>query len=160
VDSRFQQGNLLVCFRNVNQIAVLEKNSYRILWAWGEGELEWPHHSTMLLNGHILVFDNGVIRKYSRVVELNPLAGDIVWEYTSEPPEDFYSKTRGSCQRLPNGNTLICDSNKGRVFEVTQEGEMVWTWLNPDARGGHRETVYRMMRLPPAQVDQFLKRRW
>jgi hypothetical protein len=164
-DSRFQQGNLLICFRNVNQIAVLEKDIYRVLWAWGEGELEWPHHPTMLENSHILIFDNGVKRKYSRVVELNPEAGAIVWEYKAEPPEDFFSRTRGSAQRLPNGNTLICDSNSGRTFQVTTEGEMVWEWLNPsiDAvyRGRpHRETVYRMLYYPPEVVDPLLRRWW
>jgi len=159
-DSRFQRGNLLVCFRNVNQIAVLEKDTYRVLWAWGEGELQLPHHPTMLESGHILIFDNGGERKYSRVVELDPVAEAIVWEYTAEPPEDFYSRSRGSAQRLPNGNTLICESNKGRAFEVTEEGEVVWVWLNPALRGKRRETVYRMMRLPSAQVDEILRRWW
>ncbi len=161
-DSPFEKGNLLVCFRNVDQIAVLEKDSYRVLWAWGEGELEWPHHPTMLPNGHILIFDNGVKRKCSRVVELDPIAESIVWEYVAEPPEGFYSFAGGSAQRLPNGNTLICESDNGRIFEVTREGEVVWTWLNPTTRqwrrDGHRQSVYRMLRLPSAQVDKLLER--
>jgi hypothetical protein len=163
-DRRFQEGNLLVCFRNVNQIAVLEKDSYRVLWAWGEGELEWPHHPTMLPNGHILIFDNGVKRKRSRVVELDPIAESIVWKYVAESPEDFYTHTGGSSQHLPNGNTLICESNEGRVFEVTREGEMAWVWLNPAAKERHnvgpRETVHRMFRLPTAQVEYLISRGW
>lgn len=159
-DTRFRRGNLLVCFRNVNQVAVLEQATYRVLWAWGEGELEWPHHPTMLDNGHMLIFDNGVQREYSRVVELDPLAGTIVWEYKTEPPEKFYSKARGSAQRLPNGNTLICESDNGRVFEVTKEGQVVWMWLNPVTQEGHRETVYRMLRLPSAEVDTLRHQQW
>ena len=163
-DSRFQKGNLLICFRNVNQIVVLEKDTYRVLWAWGEGELEGPHHPTMLENGHILIFDNGVKRLYARVLELDPIAEAIVWEYTAEPPKDFYSPTRGSAQRLPNGNTLICESDRGRVFEMTQEGEMVWEWVNPVVAPSkvrrRQETIYRMMRLPKAQVERLLKREW
>jgi hypothetical protein len=157
-NSRFREGNLLVCIRNVNQIAVLEKDTHRILWAWGEGELEWPHHPTMLENGHILVFDNGVKRGFSRVLELDPVAGDIVWQYTADPPEDFHSYYRGSAQRLPNGNTLICESDKGRVFEVTEQGEVVWTWLNPITRRGHREVLYRMLRWPADHVDRLLNK--
>jgi hypothetical protein len=159
-DSRFQRGNLLICFRNVNQIAVLEKDTYRVLWAWGEGELQRPHHPTMLENGHMLIFDNGVRRKYSRVVELDPVAGAIVWEYVADPPETFYSQARGSAQRFPNGNTLICESDRGRVFEVTDEGEVVWKWINPTNRAGRRQAVYRMTRFPPAQVEKLLKRWW
>jgi hypothetical protein len=159
-DARFQEGHLLICLRNVNQIAILEKSSYRVLWAWGEGRLQWPHHPTMLSNGHILVFDNGIDRQYSRVVELEPRSGEIVWSYEAPRPEDFYSPARGSAQRLANGNTLICESDKGRVFEVTPAGEMVWLWLNPDRQGAHRRTVYRMMRLPHRVVDPLLYRWW
>jgi hypothetical protein len=156
-DQRFQQGNLLVCFRNVNQIVVLEKDTYRVLWAWGESNLEEPHHPTMPPNGHILIFDNGTQRRYSRVVELDPLAEDIVWEYTADPPDDFYSCRKGAAQRLPNGNTLISESDQGRVFEVTHEGELVWEWLNPVIVAGHRQAYYRMLRLPAAFVDGLLE---
>jgi hypothetical protein len=159
-DQRFRRGNLLVCFRNVNQIAVLEKDTYHILWAWGEGQLQWPHHPTMLKNGHILIYDNGVKRRYSRVVELDPATEAIVWEYVADPAEDFFSLTMGSCQRLPNGNTLISESQEGRVFEVTMAGDVVWEWLNPGIRGSRRETIYRMMRLPADQVDPLLTRKW
>ncbi len=161
-DTRFRPGNLLVCFRNVNQIAILEQESYKILWVWGEGELQWPHHPTMLENGHILIFDNGVERKCSRVVELDPVTESIVWQYTAEPPESFYTYTRGSAQRLPNGNTLICESDEGHVFEVTQEGELVWVWLNQAFKKGPqsrtRESVYRMLRLPSDKVEKLLNR--
>jgi hypothetical protein len=159
-DARFRRGNFLVCFRNVNQIAVLEKDTYRLMWSWGEGELEWPHHPTMLENGHILIFDNGVQREYSRVLELDPLTETIIWTYPAEFPVDFYSEARGSAQRLANGNTLICESDKGRVFEVTEEGEIVWVWLNPTVWRKARETVYRMVRLPTTQVKRFLEEWW
>ncbi len=156
VDPRFAAGNLLICFRNVNQIAILEKNTKRILWIWGEGVLEWPHHPTMLANGNILIFDNGPWRKYSRVVEANPVSGQIEWEYVANPRESFYSFEKGSAQRLPNGNTLICESDRGRAFEVTREGKIVWEWLNPMTKKGHRVQVYRMMRLPPEMVEGLL----
>jgi outer membrane protein assembly factor BamB len=175
-DARFRRGNLLVCFRNVNQIAVLERNTYRVLWAWGEGELEWPHHPTVLPNGHLLIFDNGVRRLYSRVVELDAVSGAVVWEYKAEPARRFYSHVGGSAQRLPNGNTLICNHDQGQAFEVTGEGELVWMWRNPvtqakerkkpvklakwanQGRWVHPETVYRMARLPSDQVDKLLKK--
>ncbi len=33
--------------------------------------------------------------------------------------------------RLPNGNTLICESVSGTIFEVTPKGETVWKYANP-----------------------------
>jgi hypothetical protein len=156
-DPRFAAGNLIVCMRNVNQIAVLEAETKDILWVWGEGELEWPHHPNMIDSGNILIFDNGVRRGYTRVIEVNPLTGAIEWQYIGDPPESFYSETRGSAQRLPNGNTLICESDRSRVFEVTRDGEIVWQWHNPDLVEGHRVQVYRMLRYPPEMVEAFLK---
>lgn len=155
-DSRFREGNLLICFRNVNQIGVLDQESMEILWSWGEGELEWPHHPTMLESGNILIFDNGVERHSSRVIEIEPLSGRIAWEYHADPPASFYTSQRGSAQRLPNGNTLICDGNGGRAFEVDAGGETVWEWFNPDIKKGRREQIYRITRLSPDEVEPLL----
>jgi len=159
-DARFRPGNLLICLRNVNQIVILEPGTYRILWSWGQEELEWPHHPTMLPSGRILVFDNGVHRKYSRVLELDPARKKIVWEYRGDPTEEFFSDRRGAAQRLDNGNTLITESDRGRVFEVTPAGEIVWTWLNPVRKKGHRQTVYRMLRLPGTLIEPLLQDWW
>jgi hypothetical protein len=156
-DPRFRAGNILTCFRNVNQVAVLDMGSGEITWAWGEGELEWPHHPTMVEDGNILIFDNGVEREYSRVLEVNPVTGKIDWEYVADPPETFYSPTKCSAQRLPNGNTFICESDRGRAFEVTREGEIVWEWWNPEFKNQGRAQVYRMIRIDPRTVSSWLK---
>ncbi|MGD8628525.1 MAG: arylsulfotransferase family protein [bacterium] len=155
-DERFRPGNILTCFRNINQVLILDEETKRVVWSWGEGELEWPHHPTMIENGNILIFDNGVKRKYSRLVELNPITYAIEWEYVADPPESFFSRTRGSCQRLPNGNTLICESNNGRFFEITRDGEIVWEWLNPSTTDGRRELLYRVERLSPSVIEPLL----
>lgn len=157
-DPVFEPGNLLICFRNVNQIAILDGETKEILWVWGQGELQWPHHPTMLDNGRILVYDNGVDRGYSRVLEVDPVSDSIVWEYAADPPEDFYSRFKGSCQRLSNGNTLICESEQGRCFEVTPDGDIVWEWINPAVKKGERVQVYRMMRYSPEHIEPLLDR--
>ena len=68
---------------------------------------------------------------YSRAVEVNPATNKIEWEYKADPPQSFYSSLVSSARRLPNGNTLICEGMKGRLFEVTMEGEIVWEYLSP-----------------------------
>jgi outer membrane protein assembly factor BamB len=157
IDQRFAAGNMLVCFRNVNQIAVLAGDTGDVLWVWGEGELEWPHHPTVVPSGNILIFDNGTRRKYSRVIELNPLTEEIEWQYVGDPPGSFFTPEKGSCQRLPNGNTLICEGDMGRCFEVTASGEIVWEWYNPAFMGRHRVQIYRMTRLAPDLVEPLLR---
>ncbi len=136
--------------RQIDIIGVIDVEKERIVWSWGTDELQAPHHPSLLENGNILIFDNGVDRRYSRVIELNPVTEEIDWEYSAKPPGSFYSPTRGAAQRLPNGNTLITESDKGRVFEVTEDGTIVWEFFSPqiDRVKSQRATIYRMMRMP------------
>lgn len=155
-DSRFAAGNLLICLRHADLVLILNPETREIVWSWGPGILDWPHMPTMLDNGNILIYDNGAHRTYSRILEIDPVEKRIVWEYQADPPEKFYSRTRGSNQRLPNGNTLICESERGRVFEITPTGEVVWEFYNPDIRDGHRRLIYRMTRVSREAVDSWL----
>ncbi len=156
-DPRFAAGNLLFSMANLDTIGVIDRESGEILWAWGPGELQRQHMPTMLDNGHILVFDNGRVRGYTRILELDPLTEQIVWEYLGDPLDSFYDENRGGSQRLPNGNTFITDSNAGRLIEVTTEGEIVWEYLNPDLENnGERQPIYRATRYSPEFVEQFL----
>ena len=56
-----------------------------------------------------------------------------MWTYAAERPTDFYSQNISGVQRLPNGNTLICSGAQGWFFEVTDDGQVVWEFLNPFA---------------------------
>lgn len=160
IDGLCRKGNLLVCSLKLDLIAIIDMEDEAIIWKWGPGQLERPHHPTLLENGHILLFDNGVDRRYSRIVELDPLKKEIIWEYRANPPENFFSLSRGSNQKLPNGNTLITESDRGRVFEITPSGDVVWEFYNPeiDEEKGRRAAIYRMMRLTDAKKYSFLKK--
>jgi hypothetical protein len=150
-----RNGDWLISIRQLDLVAILNPQKEEFTWSWGQGELDRQHHPTLLENENVLIFDNGLNRGFTRVIELDPLTRKIVWEYRADPPEKFFSAERGSCQRLPNGNTLITESQKGRVFEVTKEGEIVWEFYNPDIKGKgkkrekdkKRATIYRMMRV-------------
>ena len=129
-------GNLLVSFRCINTIAIIDRNSAEIIWRWGPGEIAGQHNPTLLEGGNILLFDNGAHRAYttidfSRVIEVNPKTSEIEWEYKEDPPFDFNSFICSGAQRLPGGTTLICESTKGRIFEVTKEADIVWEYHSP-----------------------------
>ena len=129
--------------------------------AYGHGthadqRLFWQHHTQWIAPGlpgagNILVFNNGY-----ELVEDPPLRSSIeeiappmdgyayrrapgaayppaepAWTYTAQTPQDFYSRILGCVQRLPNGNTLICDSTSGVVFQVSPDGKQVWKYLYP-----------------------------
>jgi hypothetical protein len=57
------------------------------------------------------------------------------WTYTADPPSSLFSSGMSSAQRLPNGNTLICEGRWGRFIEVTDAGDVVWLYVNPAAAG-------------------------
>ena len=142
----FREGNILLTIRNINLAVIIDGRSMEILWAWGPTNLYLPHHSTLLENGHMLIFNNGVER--SEVLELDPLTFRVVWRYA--PEEGFFTETRGSNQRLANGNTLITESDKGYVLEVTPDKRAVWKFANPDVdEEGIRSAIWRMQRFPP-----------
>ena len=157
-DSRFQAGNWLLSFRHVDLIVILDKKTKEIVWSWGPGEIEQQHSPRMLNNGNILIYDNGLAREYTRVIELDPIKKEIVWEYKANPPELFFSQSGGYAQRLPNENTLITDSESGRAFEITKKGEIVWEWFNPEINEeGKRNTIYRMVSYPKDKINKLLE---
>ncbi len=154
-DPRFAEGNVLFSMCNMDTIGVIEPATGEVVWAWGPGIVQKQHMPTMLDNGNLLIFDNGSERGWSRILELDPVADEVVWSYVAEPQESFFSDIRGGNQRLPNGNTLITDSDHGRVFEVTTGGDIVWEWITPETfeEGGEVMPIYRSMRYDPAEIE-------
>lgn len=97
--------------------------------------------------GQLLVFNNGDGRGWSSVDQFAPPMGSKgnylrttgqkhwgpeypVWTYVADEKEDFFSSHISGADRLPNGNTLICDGQAGRIFEVTGKGTVVWDYVN------------------------------
>jgi hypothetical protein len=150
--------NVLVSFRHQDTLAIFDWRAKKLVWAWGQGEISAQHDGRILANGNILLFDNGVERAWSRVIELDPLSKEIVWEYRAADPERFFSLRKGSSQRLPNGNTLVANSDSGEAFEVTPDGEAVWRFLNPNTDDyGNRATIVRIHRYPEEFIHGLMR---
>lgn len=50
------------------------------------------------------------------------------WVYTSPDTISFYSGFISGAHRMKSGNTFINEGAKGRFFEVTDEGDIVWEY--------------------------------
>ncbi len=127
-------GNIMISFRRLNMIAVIDRETRRFCWERRDDTWGHQHDCHLLANGNILLFANGFHgtgTSFSRVLELNKDTGETVWEYQGWPPYTFYSPNISGAQRLPNGNTLICEGRTGRVFEVTHGKEIVWEYVCP-----------------------------
>jgi len=147
----FKKGNVLISLRQLNLIAVVDMNAEKVVWVLS-GMWKEQHDPRLLENGNIMVFDNKGNGGESRVIEFDPVTQEVVWEYAGEKPNDFFTKMCGANQRLPNGNTLISESDYGRAFEVTPEGVVVWEFVNPERAGKSKQliaTLFEMVRLDP-----------
>jgi hypothetical protein len=132
--SEMPDGNLLVSFRDISTVVMINRRTGAIYWKLGAPPLAGQHAPHILSNGNLLLFDNGPHRldhsfPFSRVLEIDPATKAIVWKY--QRVSDFFSPRISNAQRLPNGNTFINEGWFGRFFEVTRDGAVVWEYVNP-----------------------------
>jgi hypothetical protein len=156
----YAEGNILFSSRHQDTIAVLDPKQRKLVWWWGPGILEGQHSARWLANGNILVFDNGMVRRHSRVLEVDPRTNTIVWEYPGTKDDRFFTAGGGASQRLPNGNTLVTVTSQGMLFEVTAEGDVVWRFVNPnvDPQKRRRATIHASTWMSPEFVLPILAR--
>jgi Arylsulfotransferase (ASST) len=129
-------GDIVLSFRNISTVIVIDRKTGKIIWKLGAPPLSGQHAPVPLANGNLLLFDNGPHRldhtmPFSRIIEVNLATKQIVWKYQEKREYEFFSPRISNAQRLPNGNTLICEGDFGRLFEVTRDGELVWEFVNP-----------------------------
>ena len=120
--------------------------------------------------GNILIFNNGIGRGYSSVDEIVPPLGaggsytqsagaafgpsTTAWSYVGAPTSNFYSAEISGAERLPNGNTLVCEGIKGNLFEVSTNGQIVWRYQCPVS--SNVMTQGAALPVDAARTDQFL----
>ena len=142
--------HVLASLRSVSAVIIIERSTGNIVWKVGPEVLAQQHNATELDNGNILIFDNGAFRtgesvQFTRVIEIERETKNIVWEYRDKSQmHNFFTPFMGSAQRLANGNTLICESAFGRIFEVTKDGYVCWEYVNPHFAGYPDEVTARI----------------
>ena len=140
-------GDILYRWGNPRAYRAGTTDDQRLFW---QHDAHWIPDG-LLGAGNMLVFNNGNEfhrddrRFYSSVDEIALPSEDgyraasvsayapstTEWIYAADRPRNFYSPNFSGAQRLPNGNTLICDGNFGVIFEVTPDGRKVWEYVNP-----------------------------
>jgi hypothetical protein len=153
----WKAGDLLTSFRQLDTLAVVRphgKGKAEIVWYMGPGTISRQHQPSLTAKGNILVFDNGVDKRRSRVVEIDPRTKKVVWSYGDRRGDKrFYSWWKGGAEELPNGNVLIANTVTGEIFEVTKKDrKIVWYFVAHADSGGEVAQVYRFTRLPEAMV--------
>ncbi|MBW1803526.1 MAG: aryl-sulfate sulfotransferase [Deltaproteobacteria bacterium] len=181
-------GNILTDARHTDGAFIVEKKTGDIIWRWGNvayldketGQVELgdvrnpktmggPHAAHIIQEGlpgagNMLIYDNGMYVYGSRALEVDIKTGDIVWQSEDHRPVCYvhgrthFSPYISNAQRLPNGNTLICEGQNGLLFEVTPDQELVWQWIRPTPAGPDNATqkwgIYRAYRFAPDYCPQ------
>ncbi|WP_027713883.1 arylsulfotransferase family protein [Desulfuromonas sp. TF] len=131
---RFKPGDLLMSLCTQNMLAVMDPDTETIKWSM-KGPFFNQHDPDLLPNGKISIFDNlgAAIDPNaddgSRILEVDPLTGASRTVVGSSKANFFLTETEGNKQHLPNGNLLITESVRGRIFEVDKSGEIVWSFV-------------------------------
>jgi hypothetical protein len=183
IDPRFRPGNIVISYPNLDTVAVIDRSTGQIVWAWGPGMLDGQHAPSMMENGHLLIFDNGTKRGYSRIIEVDPLSREIAWEYkdTDSPRLSFFSKYMSGVQKLSNGNYFVClsgfipkslvqrarrvfsqrlrgeNSFLSRLLEITRDREIVWD-CRIEGSGRNMHSLYRASQYDSQYVAPLLEK--
>ena len=154
--------SVFVSVRNLSRITKIDYASKDLIWNMGETDFmneiyfeedlnfSQQHSVQVLDNGNLLFFDNHryLIPELSRCLEISYDESDysveIIWEHVL--PEDLFSGSRGECDRLDNGNTLITAGRTGHTLEVTPENDVVWQLEVNNM--GFDVAMYRSSRIP------------
>jgi hypothetical protein len=124
IDAVDNGSAFLVSPRNFDRVMLIDRGSKRIRWTLGEEDnydiLNEQHNPVLLSQDPVTVLvadsENNRVVEYERTKN----GWNRTWTYGKglDWPRD--------ADRLPNGNTLIVDSNNNRALEVTPGGDVVW----------------------------------
>jgi len=152
-------GDILFSARNCDRVAAIDHETGQLRFKLDKAHGQ--HNPTWLANGNVLIFDNG--HDSSKVIEVDPASGEVVWRYRGMPSQQFFSGHISGASALASGNVLVCEGTSGRLFEVTRGHEVVWEWINPfvnnNSRGEPTVSIYRAHRYDidhPALADRDL----
>ena len=132
-------GNIVVSFRNLNEITKIDTRTGAVLWRMGGVRNQFTfqgaptafalqHSLRLTAPGELLLLDNLGDPTSSRVERYAYDAGlhtaRMIGAY--EPTPTAVSQTGGSVQNLPSGRTLVSFGPAGRVEEYDASGRVVW----------------------------------
>lgn len=127
----FEAGDLLLSFRTISLVAVLDPDDHRLKW-WARGPWLKQHDPDFTADGRISVYDNNSRRERSEIIKIDPVTRQVSNDLFAGSAK-FYSRLMGTHQYLPNGNVLIVVPGEGRIISVSRHGDYVMEFNNLSA---------------------------
>ncbi len=151
----FKAGDALVSMAMLDTIAILDMEQGVARWSQ-QGPFGMQHGPRPTRDGNIILFNNFLTAERSSVLTLDPRARRVIWEYTGPKSEPLHSRRSGHVQLLPNGNTLVVETDRGRALELAEDGEVVWEFRSPyrvGERGDKVANLYSLKRVEASQTS-------
>jgi hypothetical protein len=148
----FTRGRVLTSMLRLDALALIDLESNEVVWVH-TGKFKGQHDPRMLDNGRLLFFDNNGRKHSSGVIELDLATAKPKWRYIGTDAHPFHSRFCGTAARLPNGNTLVTESDNGRAFELTPDKEIVWEFHNPARAGENNEYIAAIFEVERLDAD-------
>ena len=121
----FEAGDLLLSFRNINLVAVLDPATRALRW-WSHGPWIEQHDPDFLPSGEISVFNNNREgwRRTSSIVAIDPQTR-AVRDVPVAPDYRFYTQYMGKHGYLADGTLQVVVPFEGRALEFDADGALV-----------------------------------
>ena len=162
-------NSVLASIRNLSRITSIDYDTGETNWSIGKSEfmqnpdfeneidMSQQHSAQLTDEGNLILFDNGSFQtpELSRCLEVEfnyenePF---IAWEHVL--PDSLFTGSRGECDRLHNGNTLITAGRTGHIIEVNNENELIWH-LKVTDNHNNDISVYRTERVKDLYPENF-----
>ena len=124
----FEAGYLLLSFRTLHLVAVLDPNNVQLKW-WSHGPWRFQHDPDFTIDGKISVYNNNPPMDRSEIIKIDPVTREISNDLY-DGDLDFFTEWMGKHQYLPNGNVLIVVPEEGRIIEVSPQGQKALEFNN------------------------------
>jgi hypothetical protein len=148
----FVAGDLLLSFRKLNLVAVVDPDTNHLKW-WSHGPWIFQHDPDFTSDGKISVYDNNTHRSRSEIIKIDPKTREITNELLSGNI-NFYNGWMGKHQYLPNGTLLLVSTGEGRALVLSKNGTKLFEFNNI-VSAKHNAQVENGLWLPEDYFDIF-----
>lgn len=146
---RFSAGDLVLSFRSLNGIGILDPKTEKFKWFYS-GAAHHQHSPRFFADEQIMIFDNyggAVSRGITRVLTIDTSSGEATSVFPASgstlPERDFFSDTAGYIDVHPSRERILVSfSRQGLVWEIASKtGEVLWEFVNDHVVQGRSARV-------------------